>query len=278
MIFKLFPQTQKRLNFWYLNATMPLYCRRASAVITVSECSKRDIVAHYGLDPDKVTVIYEAAGPEFGPASPADQQRVRRRYGLPDQFLVHVGVIEPRKNLVRLVEALQRLRDEGLSVPLVVVGPKGWLYDDFFRRLEQLQVRDAVCFPGYVPLADLPAIYSAATLAAMPSVYEGFGLPVLEAMACGAPVVCSNTSSLPEIAGDAARYFNPLSVEEIAAAIRAAWTDPDLRAAMRRQGLSQASRFSWSEAAHQTLTLYERVLTRSPIQNPKSKIQNRLDS
>lgn len=270
MIFKLFPQTQKRLNFWYLNATMPLYCRRADAVITVSECSKRDIVTHYGLDPAKVTVIYEAAGPEFKPASPAEQEQVRQRYGLPEQFLIHVGVIEPRKNLTRLIEALQGLRDEGLTVPLVVVGPKGWLYDDFFRRLEQLQVRDAVCFPGYLPLADLAAVYSAARMAVMPSVYEGFGLPVLEAMACGTPVVCSRRSSLPEIGGEAAGYFDPLSVEEMAAAIRTVWTDPDLQLAMRRQGLVQASRFSWERAAQETLAVYERILARRA--DPKSRI------
>jgi len=268
MIFKLFPQTQKRLNYWYLNATMPLYCRRADAIVTVSECSKQDIVARYGLDPAKVTVIHEAAGPEFSPTSPAEQERVRRRYGLPEQFVIHVGVIEPRKNLTRLVEALQRLRGEGLSIPLVAVGPKGWLYDDFFQRLEQLQVRDAVYFLGYVPLADLAAAYSAARLAAMPSVYEGFGLPVLEAMACGTPVVCSGTSSLPEIGGDAARYFDPLSVEEIAAAIRTAWTDSELRAAMRQQGLAQAARFSWQRAAEQTLALYDRTLAMARIREP----------
>ena len=260
MIFKLFPQTQKRLNFWYLNATMPLYCRRADAIITVSECSKQDIVAHYGLDPAKVTVIYEAAGPEFGPVSTAEQERVRQRYGLPEQFLIHVGVIEPRKNLIRLVEALQRLRSEDLTVPLVVVGPKGWLYDDFFERLEQLEVRDSVCFPGYVPLGDLAAVYSSARLAVTPSVYEGFGLPVLEAMACGTPVVSSSAASLPEVGGDAARYFNPLNVEEIAAVIRAVWTDLDLQSAMRHRGLLQASRFSWERAAQQTMALYNRIL------------------
>jgi len=136
------------------------------------------------------------------------------------------------------------------------------------QRLEQLQVRDAVYFLGYVPLADLAAAYSAARLAAMPSVYEGFGLPVLEAMACGTPVVCSGTSSLPEIGGDAARYFDPLSVEEIAAAIRTAWTDSELRAAMRQQGLAQAARFSWQRAAEQTLALYDRTLAMARIREP----------
>ncbi|MFN2166848.1 MAG: glycosyltransferase family 4 protein, partial [Anaerolineae bacterium] len=177
MIFKLFPQHQKRLNYWYLNATMPLYCRRADAIITVSEHSKRDIVQHYDLDPAKIVVIHEAAAPGFAPAPPASVAETRRRYGLPDEFLIHVGTIEPRKNLTRLVEALKVLREAGLKIPLLVVGGKGWLYDDFFRRLEQLDVRDAVQFPGYVPAADLPLLYGAATLAVMPSVYEGAGLP-----------------------------------------------------------------------------------------------------
>jgi glycosyltransferase involved in cell wall biosynthesis len=260
MIFRQFPEHQKRLNYWYLNATMPLYCRRADAILTVSESSKRDIVAHYGLEPAKVTVIYEAAAPEFVPASPAAADAVRRRYGLPARYMLHVGTIEPRKNLTRLVEALDRLHDEGLTIPLVVVGGKGWLYDDFFQRLEALEIRDSVYFPGYVPAADLPLLYSAASLAAMPSVYEGFGLPVLEAMACGTPVVCSQTSSLPELGGTAARYFDPYDVEAMADVIRAVWTDDNMRAEMSRQGLSEAVKFSWSRAAEETYQVYEAIL------------------
>jgi glycosyltransferase involved in cell wall biosynthesis len=263
MIFKLFPQHLKRLNYWYLNATMPLYCRRADAIIAVSESSKRDIVALYGLPQGKVTVIYEAASPDFIPASWAATQQVCQRYGLPERFLIHVGTIEPRKNLTRLVEALHHLRQEGLAIPLVVVGRKGWLYDDFFRRLHELDMEDAVHFPGYVAAADLPVLYSAATMAAMPSEYEGFGLPVLEAMACGTPVVCSHTSSLPELGGTAARTFDPYDVEAIGETISAVWTDADLRAEMRQQGLAQAAKFSWDRAAEETLALYERVLQRS---------------
>lgn len=260
MIFKLFPEHQKRLNYWYLNATMPLYCRRATAIVTVSEWSKRDIVAQYGLDPARVHVIYEAAAPEFRPVALDDLDRVRRRYSLPDCYAVHVGTIEPRKNLTRLVEALQRLRAVGLAIPLVVVGRKGWLYDAFFRRLEQLDVSDAVLFPGYVDDADLPAVYGAATLSVTPSLYEGAGLPVLEAMACGTPVVCSSTSSLPEMGGAAARYFDPLDVEAMADAIQAVWTGPDLRADLRQRGLAQVAQFSWDRAARETLALYDRLL------------------
>lgn len=260
MIFKLFPEHQKRLNFWYLNATMPLYCRRADVIVTVSESSKRDIVAHYGADPTKVAVVYEAAAPEFRPAGREAVADVRRRYSLPDRFAIHVGTIEPRKNLTRLIEALQRLREGGLTVPLLVVGGKGWLYEDFFRRLEGLEIHDSVHLPGYVPAADLPVLYSAATLAIMPSVYEGFGLPVLEAMACGTPVVSSEASSLPELGGEAARYFDPYDVDAMAATIQAAWVDQELRAEMRRQGLVQAAGFSWETAAAQTWGIYERLL------------------
>jgi glycosyltransferase involved in cell wall biosynthesis len=260
MIFKLFPEHQKRLNYWYLNATMPLYCRRADAIITVSESSRRDIIAHYGLDPAKVTVVYEAPAPEFVPASQAAVEAARQRYGLPERFLIHVGTIEPRKNLTRLVEALQRLRDAGLTIPLLVVGGKGWLYEGFFKRLEALEVRDAVRFPGYVPSADLPVLYSAATLAVMPSVYEGFGLPVLEAMACGTPVISSRSSSLPELGGEAACYFDPYDVEEMASTIRAVWTDGEQRAEMREKGLAQAAKFSWARAAEETLAIYGVVL------------------
>lgn len=259
MIFRLFPEHQKRLNYWYLNATMPLYCRRADAIITVSESSKRDIAAHYNLDPTKVTVVYEAPAPEFVPVSQAAIEAVRRRYGLPERFIIHVGTIEPRKNLTRLVEALHQLRDAGLTIPLLVVGGKGWLYEGFFSRLEELDMRDAVRFPGYVPSADLPVLYNAATVAVTPSVYEGFGLPVLEAMACGTPVVSSCASSLPELGGEAARYFDPYNVEEMASTIRAAWTDGELRAEMREKGLAQAAKFTWAQAAEETLAVYDAV-------------------
>jgi glycosyltransferase involved in cell wall biosynthesis len=262
MIFKRFPEHQKRLNYWYLNATMPLYCRRAGAIITVSQSSKRDIVADYGIQPDKITVIYEAASPEFRPASPKALDEARRKYGLPERFLIHVGTIEPRKNLTRLVEALQCLREEDLMVPLLVVGGKGWLFDDFFRRLEELQVADAVHFSGYVPAADLPVLYSAATAAAIPSVYEGFGLPVLEAMSCGTPVIASSTSSLPELGGSAARYFDPYDVRDMAGCIRRVWSSEGLRNEMRREGLEQAARFSWQRAARETWDVYRRLLER----------------
>ena len=260
LIFRLFPRHHKRLNYWYLNAAMPLYCRRASAIIAVSQATRRDLVQAYGLDPAKITVVHEAAAPHFVPASPARVAQVRARYGLPEDYLLHVGTIEPRKNLSRLLEAIHALRQAGQDVRLVVVGGQGWLYADFFRRLEELGLGQAVQLPGYLPDADLPAVYSGARLVVVPSLYEGFGLPVLEAMACGAPVVCSRASSLPEVGGDAARYFNPDDVPAMADAILAVWRDAELRETLRRQGLARAAHFSWARAAEETLAVYAQAL------------------
>jgi glycosyltransferase involved in cell wall biosynthesis len=256
LIFRLFPQHHKRLNYWYLNAAMPLYCRRASAIIAVSQATKRDLVRLYRLDPAKITVIHEAAAPHFTPASPARVAEVRARYRLPDPYLLHVGTIEPRKNLKRLLEAVHRLREAEDDVRLVVVGSKGWLYQGFFQQLEELGLKDAVALPGYVPDADLPALYSGARLVVVPSLYEGFGLPVLEGMACGAPVVCSNASSLPEVGGDAARYFDPTDVAAMEDAILTVWRDEAQREAMRQDGLARAAQFSWERAADETMALY----------------------
>jgi glycosyltransferase involved in cell wall biosynthesis len=261
LIYHLFPEHHKPLNYWFLNRAMPLFVQRAREVIAVSESTRRDLVRCYGVHPAKVTVVHEAAAPHFRPASPETIAAVRARYALPENFVLTVGTIEPRKNLSCLLDALQRLRQRGDATRLVIVGSRGWLYEGFFRHLEELQLGDAVLLPGYVPDADLPAIYSAATLCVLPSLYEGFGLSVLEAMACGTAVVCSRTSSLPEVGGDAARYFDPNDVEEMAEVIGTMWHDEALRAEMGRRGLAQARRFSWARAAEETMAVYQRVMS-----------------
>lgn len=261
LIYHLFPEYHKPLNYWFLNRAMPLFVQRARAIIAISESTKRDLIRCYGVHPDKITVVYEAAAPYFRPVSPEAIAAVRARYGLPEGFILTVGTIEPRKNLPRLLDALQRLRQKGDDARLVVVGSKGWLYEGFFRRLEELQLEDTVLLPGYVPDADLPAVYSAAMLCVLPSLYEGFGLPVLEAMACGTAVVCSRTSSLPEVGGDAVRYFNPTDVEEMAEAIAAVWRDEALRMEMGKRGLAQAARFSWARTAEETMAVYWRAMS-----------------
>jgi glycosyltransferase involved in cell wall biosynthesis len=257
LIFHLFPEQHKRLNRWYLNAALPLYCRRAKAVICVSERSKADLVRLWGIQPAKVHVVYEAADAHFQPQPEERLTEVRERYGLPERYLLTVGTIEPRKNLDRLLDAVALLRRQGTDAHLVVVGAKGWLYRDFFDKLGRFPYRDAVIQPGYVPDADLPAVYTGAMMTVVASLYEGFGLPILESMACGTPVVSSSASSLPELGGSAPRYFDPLNVEEIAAAIGELWHDGDLRSEMSQGGFAQAARFSWSRAAEQTVQVYE---------------------
>jgi glycosyltransferase involved in cell wall biosynthesis len=219
LIFRHLPEHHKPLNRWYLNLTMPLYCRRASQLIVVSEQTRRDVMQAYGVPPERISVIPEAAAPGFAPASPSAVEAVRARYHLPGHYLLTVGTLEPRKNLERLLAAWEPLYQAGSAPPLVIAGKRGWLYDNFFAALERSPARAGVVLTDYVEEADLPALYSGADLFVIASLYEGFGLPPLEAMACGVPVVCSNTSSLPEIVGEAALLFDAHDVQALTAAL-----------------------------------------------------------
>lgn len=268
LIFKLFPEHHKKLNYLFLNRAMPLFVQKADAIITISEASKRDLIEHYGTPAEKITVIYEAADDHFQPPALEEIQAARAKYQLPEQFLLVVGSIEPRKNYSRLIEALMILRQKHPDLKLVVVGSKGWLYEPFFQRIEELKAGEHVIFPGYVPDEDLPAVYGAATITLMASVYEGFGLPILEAMACGSPVVCSQTSSLPELGGSAAHYFEPTDIDSMAAALDSVLGDPSLQEKMREKGLQQVSQFSWERAATETLGVYEKISGRHLRKNP----------
>jgi glycosyltransferase involved in cell wall biosynthesis len=260
LIFKLFPDYHKRLNYWYLDRAMPLYCDRAMAIIAVSEASKHDLVKFYEVDPDKVTVVYEAAATHFRPSTPARIADIRRTYHLPERFLLHLGTIEPRKNLTRLLDAFQILRRSFPDLYLLLAGGRGWLYDDFFARIEADGLNDVVRPLGWVPDDDLPAIIGAANLAIQPSLYEGFGLPILEHMACGQVVAASDVSSHPEVGGEAAAYFDPTDVEEMAAVIARLLGDRDEYDHRRALGHEQAARFSWERAARETEAVYARLL------------------
>jgi glycosyltransferase involved in cell wall biosynthesis len=260
LIYHLFPAHHKRLNYWYLNLAMPLYVRRASHVITVSENTRRDLIRLYGTPAEKITVVYEAPSPGFKPPLETHIQTVRREYQLPARYLVTLGTIEPRKNLPRLVEALAALRRDDPGLRLVVIGAKGWLYEGFFRAIDAFDQADAVILPGYVPDEDLPALLGGALAAVQPSLYEGFGLPVLEAMACGTPVACSATSSLGEVAGDAAITFDPVEVDDMIAALQRLAADPALRDSLREKGLRRAAQFSWARTAAETWAVYEGVM------------------
>jgi glycosyltransferase involved in cell wall biosynthesis len=264
-IYALFPKYHLPMNRIYLGLMMPRFLRRANAIITISECSRRDAVRLYGIAADRFHVIYEGVDPRFQPVGqPERLQEVRRRYGLPAEYLLAVGTIEPRKNLSVLLDAFLavRARSGRQGLRLVIVGKKGWLFQEFFRRLAELGLDDGkqVVFPGYVANEDLPAVYGGAACFVFPSIYEGFGLPVLEAMASGAPVVCSNTSSLPEVAGDAALMVQPDDAGGFAGAVERILADDDLRGELRARGLRRAAEFTWERTARQTMDVYAGVL------------------
>jgi glycosyltransferase involved in cell wall biosynthesis len=261
LIYKLYPAYHKRLNYWYLNLAMPLFCRRATAIIAVSEATRRDIISHYQVDPTKIRVVYEAAAAHFRPPDPADVDRVRQAYDLPERFLLHISTIEPRKNLDRLVDALLILRRQMPDLALILAGAKGWLYDDFFNRISAEGLAEVVRPLGWVPDEDLPAVIGAAALGVQPSLYEGFGLPVLEHMACGQVVAASNSSSHPEVGGDAAAYFDPVDTQQMAAVIGRLLADPQEIAQRRALGLAQAARFSWERAAQETIAVYDSMIS-----------------
>ncbi len=260
LIFERFPAYHKRSNYLYLRAAMPIFCRRASAVIAISESTRQDLIERYRLPPAKIAVIPEAAAPHFMPQPPEVIAEARARYGLPERYALAVGTLEPRKNLTRLVDACGPLFEHGLLDALVLVGARGWLYEGFFQHLEASPWRERIILPGFVRDQDLPAVYGGALVTAQPSLYEGFGLPVLEAMACGSPVCASASSSLPEVGGDAARYFDPQDTEAMTEALRAVAEDKERQRQMREAGLARARQFTWAETARQTMALYERLL------------------
>jgi glycosyltransferase involved in cell wall biosynthesis len=234
---------------------------RADHILTDSNWTRDDVINHFDVPPERVTTVHLAAGPDYRPIT--DRQEIRRavtRYGLPSSYIIFVGTLEPRKNVPTLLKALRGLHDQGYDAHLAIVGRKGWLYEDIFSAVTDLKLADCVHFLENVTNQDLARLYSAACCLALPSFYEGFGLPPLEAMACGTPVVVSNRSSLPEVVGDAGLIIDPDSPEELGEALRRLLEDSELRSSLGQQGLMRSSEFSWRRAAHQTMTVYEQVL------------------
>lgn len=258
-----FPQYHLLQNRLYLTLMMPRFLARAHAVICVSEFTRRDALAHYPrLDPAKVHVITEGVEPHFQPITdPAVLANVRNRYRLPARFILYVGTIEPRKNLNTLLEAYTLIREHVPQVGLVIAGGKGWLYESFFERLRALGLENKVILPGFIPEADLPALLSCAELFAFPSTFEGFGLPPLEAMACGVPVICSNAASLPEVVGNAGLLLPPHDVRAWAGILTQLLLTPALCTDLRARGLAQAQQFRWAAVAERTREVYEKVIS-----------------
>ena len=255
-------QAPNRFTFWhrtYSRIFVPLSAKRASKVLADSEHSKRDIVRLFGVSPRKVEVVYLGASPEFRQILENEVAVVKRKYDLAS-FILTVGTLEPRKNVERLLQAFAVLRARESSYQLVHAGPRGWLFNDIMKEVERLGLQSTVRFLGGVPLEDLVGLYNAASVFVYPSLYEGFGLPVLEAMTCGCPVITSNVSSLPEVAGGAGILVDPYDVRQIAEAIREVLEDETRAQAMRQRGLERAKLFSWEQCAQETLSVYQQVL------------------
>jgi glycosyltransferase involved in cell wall biosynthesis len=261
--FEHLPQTFKWRSRKQLRITVRRSAREAAQVIALSKHARQDLIETYGLPPEKVTAIPLAAADHFRPINDDEElQRVRQTYGIVGEYILSVGAIQPRKNLSRLVEAYSRLRratPEGNLPKLVLAGKCSWLYEETLRIIRELQVSDSVILTGYVPDSDLPGLYSGALCFVYPSYFEGFGLPPLEAMKCGVPVIVGNQTSLPEVVGDAGLLVDPFDAEAIAGAIDRVIHDSNLRAELGRKGLAHAQLFDWRETARQTLQVYQRA-------------------
>jgi glycosyltransferase involved in cell wall biosynthesis len=243
----------------YLERVVPRSVARADRVLADSASTRKDLIAHFGMAPEKVHVLYSGVGARFHPEKePGEGERLWDKYGIESPYILSVGTLQPRKNYVRLIKAFASLQLAGLpltNLQLAIAGGRGWLYEDILAEAQRHG--DRVRVLGFVDDADLPALLRSAALFAFPSLYEGFGIPLLEAMACGVPVVCSNASSLPEVAGDAALMVDPLDVDGLMQAMAHVLNGADLRREMVAKGLAQAERFTWEKAARQLLDSFE---------------------
>lgn len=260
LIFERYPEHHTRRNSWFLRAAMPRFVAAATAIIAVSQHTRRDLVELYQAPAEKIHVVYEGVDDHFQPATPTEIARVKQQYSPDRPYLLMVGTLEPRKNHATALAALARLKAQGMPHRLLIVGGHGWLFEPIRHLVDDLQLAGDVVFTGYAPAQDLPPLYSGAACVLQPSLYEGFGFPVLEAMACGAPVVCSNVSSLPEVAGDAALLVDALDEAGLAAAVQTVLTDSALAARLSEKGRDQAGRFRWERCAAETVAVYRRVI------------------
>lgn len=245
----------------YYNEQIAWAVERADGILVDSHATKADLTSLLDVPSDKINVVHLAADASFRPQPEAAVMETTARYDLHPGFVLFVGTLEPRKNIPGLLLAYRMLLDEKITdLPLVLVGSKGWLYEEIFERIEALGLSDRVRFLRSVPDADLPQLYTAASVLAMPSFYEGFGLPALEAMSCGTPVVVADRASLPEVVGEAGLLVNPEDPGEMAQALKRVLTDHSERSRMREAGLKRAQDFTWKCVARQTRAVYEDVL------------------
>lgn len=255
--FKRMPETAVPKLSWYLEGAVPRAVARADLILADSDATRQDLIELFHTPPDRVQTLYSGCDPMFHPITDKGElDRVRAAYHLEKPFLLNVGTVEPRKNLVRLIQAFSQLPHRQ-DLELLIAGGRGWMYDEIYAAPEKFGVKGQVRFLGFTPDADLPALYSLAEMVVYPSLYEGFGLPVLEAMACGAAVVTSNNSSLPEVAGDAALLIDPHDTQALTWAISRFLDDHQWRSIMQHKALARAKKFSWDKSARQLQAAFQ---------------------
>jgi glycosyltransferase involved in cell wall biosynthesis len=253
----LMPQVHIKTKCLYYNFFLRAGSRRADAVIFVSRSTQEDWRRYFPDSPVKQFVIPLGKGPDYRPDLPSAQvQDVLKRYSLSQPYLLYLGTIEPRKNLTRLVQAFAQVQSSFPSHSLVIAGKKGWMYDELFRTVAELDLDDRIVFTGFVEEQDKPYLIVASEIFVYPSLYEGFGIPVLEALACGTPTLTSDNSSLREVAGDAAVLVNPESVDDIALKMRMLLSDSAMRESLRAKAILQAAKFDWTRMAYETIQTY----------------------
>ncbi len=259
MAYLSYPDTVADRTRKWLLWNMEKSCKRADKIVTVSEFSKREIIKYLNIKEEKIVVMPNGVdGDFFYPRQKEEIEQIKDRFQIKKEYFLYLGTLEPRKNIERLLEAYARLREEREeNIPfLVLAGQKGWLYDSIFQLVEKLGLKEQVLFTGYIKQEDVPALLSGAIAFIFPSLYEGFGMPPLEAMACGTAVITSNTSSLPEVIGEAGILINPYSVEEIKEAMKKVWKEKDLAERLRKAGRERAREYTWERSARVLKKVY----------------------
>jgi glycosyltransferase involved in cell wall biosynthesis len=252
-----FPNAHPRRQRWYLDWSTRHNARAAQIVVADSEATKADLVKYYGTEPGRAIVAYPGIDEQLSPVDdPAEVAASMQRYGIANPYLLHIGTLQPRKNLVRLVQVFGRLAADS-TIQLVLAGKKGWFYDDLYAQVKSLGLQDRVRFVGYIADEDKAALLTGATAYVFPSLYEGFGFPALEAQACNTPLVCSHSSSLPEVAGTGALYFDPKDSDDLAQALSRVLSEPNLRTLLVEEGRRNVRRFSWHSCAVQVMGALE---------------------
>jgi glycosyltransferase involved in cell wall biosynthesis len=259
----LFPHFHPRWRSFYSGIGIPRLVHYSDKIISDSQQTKKDIISCYHVPEDKISVIYLGASDEFKQLDARTIEVIRKKYNLNKPFILFVGNLEPRKNIPSLIRAFSRCREKNPDLELVIAGSRGWMFGEVFTTITELQLEKTVKILDYVPHGDLPALYNAASIFVYIPFYEGFGLPPLEAMQCGVPVITSNTSSLPEIMGDGGIMVDPLDIQGIENKINLLLTDEDARRENIRYNLMQCQKFSWERCAQQTMEVYQEVCNKN---------------